>query len=131
MPRIPLTVLVVEDNIELAARVASALTQDGNVVIPADTPALALQLACSPIPDVVLVDLHSSPSSGNELARVLRSSIPWTTPIMMIARDPARPSREDSPDADLVLHGAIELELLGGLMRFMYSRRRGARPVSR
>jgi DNA-binding response OmpR family regulator len=119
---VPLTILVVESD----ATVVESLHEEGNVVVAADTPNLALELAMRCRPDVVLLDLRRSRVNGHVLAKELRSGLPWTTPIMMIHREDDHTDPHET-SADFILRGSFELERLCDLMRFLHGQRRAGR----
>lgn len=70
----PKTILIVDDERDLAATVAYALEQEGWDTLVAHDGRTALDLAAGrPSPDLVLLDLMLPDISGNEICRTLRS----------------------------------------------------------
>jgi DNA-binding response OmpR family regulator len=65
-------VLIVEDNRDLAALVATTLRMEGHDVRTADDGAEALLLAAERGPDVIVLDVGLPKLDGVELARALR-----------------------------------------------------------
>lgn len=87
-------VLVVEDEVQLARFLRTALTSSGHRVIEAGTAAEARRLLTANNPDVVLLDLGLPDADGLEFTREIRGFA--TTPIIVIS---ARGREEDKVEA--------------------------------
>ena len=88
----PLSILVVEDNPDLAANLIDYLGARGHLVDAAGDGHLAFRLACTRQFDVILLDLILPGIDGITLCRRLRQEAGLTTPILMLT---ARDSLED------------------------------------
>lgn len=81
-PRLPVRVLLVEDDPAIAASVARELAAAGFVVTPAGSGEDGLRLALSELPDVIVLDWMLPGIDGLETLRRLRSAL--TTPVLML-----------------------------------------------
>jgi CheY-like chemotaxis protein len=124
MPASPLTILLVRDD---PAHVPAwdTLRGEGNHVVAASTPNLALDLVLKHKPDVVVLDLSQTHVNQFALARVIRASLPATTPIVVLSSTPGHSMHDEASVVDMVLRPPLEVELLGGLLRLLHDRRRG------
>ena len=123
MPTSPLTILLVRDD---PSHVPGwdRVRDEGNHVVAASTPNLALDLALTHKPDVVVLDLSRTSVNQFALARVIRATLPPTTPIIVLSSTPAHLIYEESSIVDLILRPPLEVELLGGLLRLLHGQRR-------
>jgi CheY-like chemotaxis protein len=124
MPASPLTILLVRDDPDHAPA-WDTLRSAGNHIVAANTPNLALDLVLKHKPDVVVLDLSQTHVNQFALARVIRASVPTTTPIVVLSSAPGHLMHDEHSVVDLVLRPPIEVELLGGLLRLLHEQRRG------
>lgn len=68
----PLRIMVVDDNVDAAAMLATLLEHSGHQVLVEHTPLQALEDSRKQIPQVLLLDIGLPEMDGNELARRLR-----------------------------------------------------------
>ena len=69
----PKTILIVDDNVDLAASLRESLQLEGHIASVATDGAQALELATSMTPDVAIVDIELPVMNGYELALHLRA----------------------------------------------------------
>ncbi|HEY8242974.1 MAG TPA: response regulator [Casimicrobiaceae bacterium] len=72
-PHLPMTILLVDDNLALRTSYSEALTELGYDVIAAGDGEEAMKLAESRKPDVALIDIHLPTVNGYQVARALKS----------------------------------------------------------
>ena len=83
--RLPLRVLVVEDELLIRWSIAETLTRAGCLVTEASDGATALQAADAGTFDAVVLDYRLPDSNDLTLLKALRSKLPWSTVVMMSA----------------------------------------------
>ncbi|VTR97702.1 histidine partial : Sensor protein OS=Rubrivivax gelatinosus (strain NBRC 100245 / IL144) GN=RGE_23280 PE=4 SV=1: Response_reg [Gemmata massiliana] len=104
-PRPPLSVLVVEDLLDVAESVADLLTISGHAVRVASCGSDALLAALADPPDVVLLDIGLPGMDGWEVARRLRSQLNGKQPVVVAVTGlGADDDRRRSADAGIDLH---------------------------
>lgn len=81
--RLPLRILLVDDNLALRTSYTEALTELGYDVIAAGDGEEAVTLANSSLPDVALIDIHLPTVNGYQVARALKSR-PETRTIRLV-----------------------------------------------
>lgn len=81
--RLPLKILLVDDNLALRTTYTEALTELGYDVIAAGDGDEAVKLAKSRRPDVALIDIHLPTVNGYQVARTLKSQ-PQTRTIRLV-----------------------------------------------
>ena len=80
----PKTILIVDDNVDLAVSLKELLQSEGYIASVATDSVKALELAASMTPDVAIVDIELPVMSGYELAQHLRS-LPQMNKSVLIA----------------------------------------------
>lgn len=83
------TVLVVEDDVDVATYVKELLTDAHFTVYPAYTGAKALKLLEKIIPDIVLLDLNLPDITGESLKMTIKKDYPEIPIIILTAKDSA------------------------------------------
>lgn len=80
----PKTILIVEDNVDLAESLQEVLRSEGYIASVATDSVKALELAASTTPDVAIVDIELPVMNGYELAHHLRA-LPQMDHCLLIA----------------------------------------------
>lgn len=80
------TILAVDDDLDVLATIERVLSREGHSVIEADTAATALRLAQEHRPDVIILDVTLTDTTGFELCSQLRT-LPFVdqTPILFLS----------------------------------------------
>lgn len=87
-PRVPLHILVIEDNPDLAANVCDFLEAKGHIVDAAGDGITGLHLAITKNYDAIVLDIILPGMDGLTLCRKFREEAKRTTPVLMLtARD--------------------------------------------
>lgn len=87
-PRVPLHILVIEDNPDLAANVCDFLEAKGHIVDAAGDGITGLHLAVTKNYDAIVLDIILPGMDGLTLCRKFREEAKRTTPVLMLtARD--------------------------------------------
>jgi len=118
------TVLIVDDDADLAPALAKTLTIEGIRAVIAHNADAAAELARKHRPHAVLLDLGAD---GPEyaLAEILRGSLAPTTAIVMLTgKNVETPDPVDPAGIDFVLRKPVNLDLLGGLLRYVHGQRK-------
>ena len=101
----PLSVLVVDDQIDVAESTAELLTLYGCEVRVATSGSEALRIAAECIPDVVLLDIGMPDLSGWEVARQLRDQAIGKQPLVVaVTGFGTLADRQHSADSGIDLH---------------------------
>lgn len=126
------SVLVVEDDAELAAGIASALAESGIEVVTAHTCTDAIRLALQSPPDAVLLDLGLPDGHGYEVARALRKEFlpPEAAVVILTGSSVSDLLPAEYVGVDLMLSKPVDTELLGGLLRHVHTQRK-RKPTTR
>jgi DNA-binding response OmpR family regulator len=105
------TVLVVDDDEDLACAIGDALTAAGYSVISAREGRQALTALERERPDLMIVDIFMPGMNGSELLRIVRSSSEWSAIpriVMTGANDPTIGIRSDAA----VMYKPLDLDAL-------------------
>lgn len=79
-------ILLVDDDVDLVARNASALEADGHIVLTASTATRGLEAVHRKVPDLVILEaMLDGSTAGFDLARSLARDFP-TLPLIMLSR---------------------------------------------
>jgi two-component system OmpR family response regulator len=126
MGREPLTILVVDRDIELASSMTETLRSEGHEVHIAGTGADSIEIARRSRVDGVLLDLFGPSGECFEVARQLRDSVlvPSAAIILLTSARSASFDHADEAGIDLVLTKPVAFDLLSGLIRHVQSARR-------
>jgi DNA-binding response OmpR family regulator len=109
------TVLVVDDDEDLACAIGDVLTDAGYAVISAREGRQALSALQHQRPDLMLVDIFMPGMNGSELLRIVRSSSEWCgipRIVMTGANDPIIGIRSDAA----VIYKPLDLDALLALV---------------
>jgi len=123
-------VLVVEDELRMAALIRRGLVNEGVAADVADTGASALWMARAHDYDAVVLDVMLPDLDGFEVCRALRNAQVWAPVLMLTARDAIEDRVEglDSGADDYLVKPFAFAELLARL-RALVRRGEGERPV--
>ncbi len=125
MGREPLTVLVVDRDLDYASAITTTLRSEGHEVHVAPTGPESIEIARTSRFDCVLLDLFAD-GECFAVARMLRDGILSRTSAIILLTDARTPSveRADAAGIDLVLTKPVMSEYLSGLIRQVLSVRR-------
>jgi len=120
------SVLVVEDDAELATGIAAALAKSGIEVVTAHTGTDAMRLALQSPPDAVLLDLGLPDGHGYMVARALRKEFlpPEAAVVILTGSSVSDLLPAEYVGADLMMSKPVDTELLGGLLRHLHAQRK-------
>ena|SRR5687768_15230419 len=125
MGRGPLTIMVVDDDVDFADMLAATLRAEGHDVHVAPTSTHAVALAGTVRFDCVLLDLNlGGDGDGFDVARNLRAGPLRATAVIIMLTGTPHAAPQDAADAvgvDLVLAKPVNLDLIDGLIRQLLS----------
>ena|SRR5688572_20378434 len=129
-PRRKSTVLIVEDDQDVAGVIGDALTAAGYGIISARDGKEALAALARQRPDLMLIDIFMPVMSGSELLGIVRRSSDWSQIprlVMTGANDPMIGIRSDAA----VIYKPLDLDALLTLVAGYCDRRPAPRDIQR